>query len=112
MSKADAKYRHAPHHVANCLHRVVHRLRVAGTIGEKDAIRLQIENILGTRLSRNYCDFATLSGQHTEDIVLDAEVVSHHVRRFAIESRRKKEMAGLIAAVGVIKLVNKFRRNW
>ena len=45
MSQADAKDRRAPHQAADIILRVVAWLRIAGTVGEKNAIRLERQHI-------------------------------------------------------------------
>src|SRR5689334_12946403 len=40
VSKADAKYRHPPDHVANSLNCVIDRLGIAGPVGQEHAVRL------------------------------------------------------------------------
>ena len=59
--------------------RVVAGLRVAGAVGEEDAVGPQRQHLGGRRLRRHHRDAAAALGQHAQDVALDAEVVGDDV---------------------------------
>ena len=59
--------------------RIVAGFRVAGAVGQEDAVRLERQYLLGRGLRRHHRDAAAAAGQHAQDVALDAEVVGHHV---------------------------------
>ena len=65
--------------LANALLRVGHRLGIARTVRQKDAIGLQREHIFGAGRCRNHGHAAALADQPAQDVVLDAVVVGDDV---------------------------------
>src|SRR5213080_1959906 len=55
-------------------------LGVTRSIGEKDSVRLERERLACARLCGHNGEFATPCGQHAEDVVLDAEIVSDDMK--------------------------------
>src|SRR2546423_1573783 len=80
MTQADAERRRAGFDdLAYRGYRVVARLRIAGTIGEKDAVGFHREDVAGGRLRRDDGQPATALRKHPKDVVLDAVVVRDNV---------------------------------
>ena len=77
MAEADSEDRHAAQEFANGAHGVIDRLRVAGAVGEEDAVGLEVEDILGRGLGGNHRHAAALAHQHPQNVLLDAEVVGY-----------------------------------
>ncbi len=96
MPEADAEYRNVGiEEFADRCDGVVARLRVAGTVGEEDAVGIERERIRRARLRGHDRHPAAVVGQQPQDIALDAEVVRHdvqsrtrpqHARRFAADA--------------------------
>ena len=61
MAEANSEDRHAAQEFANGADGVIDRLGVAGAVGEKDAVGLQLEDILGAGLGRNHRHPAALA---------------------------------------------------
>ncbi len=55
------------------------RGRVARAVRQEDAVRLERQDFLGARLSRDDGDTAVQVGEEAEDVALDAVVESHDV---------------------------------
>src|SRR5690606_12990707 len=64
---------------AGRLDRIVARLWVARAVGQKDAVRIELEYVLGGRLSRHDRNTAAAISQQTQDVVFHAEIVRDHV---------------------------------
>ena len=78
VTKTDAKSRNATlEEFANGGNRVITRLRIAGTVGQEDAVRIQRQHIGSRRLGRHHSQPATTLGQHAQDVALDAKIVSN-----------------------------------
>src|SRR3546814_14440306 len=54
---------------------VVARLRVAGAVGQEDAVGLERQRLGSGRLRRHHRDIATALGEHAQDGALDAVIV-------------------------------------
>src|SRR5581483_8686014 len=80
MPQADAEDRHASHHLANRFHRVVDRFGIAWTIRKEDAVGFERERIFGSGLGRYDGHTAILTAQHAQNVVLDAKIISDHVK--------------------------------
>src|SRR6185437_11769005 len=80
VPEADAEDGHAAQEPANALHRIRARLRIAGAIREKHAVRLQRQHFRRWRLGRHHLHPATVGGELAQDVALDAEVVRDHPR--------------------------------
>ena len=57
------------------------RLGIAGAIREKNSVGLQRKHIFRAGLRRDDRNLAALSRQHAQNVLLDAEVVGHHMKR-------------------------------
>src|SRR5579862_3140207 len=81
MSETDAEHRQIRlEKGARRRDGVVTRLRVTGSVGEKYAVRLEGECLLGAGL-RGYDGHAAAAvGEQAQDVALDAEVVGHDVQ--------------------------------
>ena len=116
MPQADPEHRHPPQNLANRLHRIVHRLRIARPVRKKHPIRLQLEHILRTRLRRNHRHAAALARQHPQNVMLDPKVISHHMKalpRFFVldECIRQAEDRPTDSGIVRVERVNRLRRN-
>src|SRR5579862_4951697 len=67
---------------------VVTRLRVTRTVGEKYAVRLEGECLLGAGLRGYHGHAAAAVGEQPQDVSLDAEVVGHDVQALLRADRR------------------------
>ena len=80
MAEANAEGRDAAvDQLARRLDRVVARLGVAGAVGQEDAVGLVLERLRRRRLRRHHRHLAAAARQHAQDVLLDAEVVRHHM---------------------------------
>src|SRR5664279_2690268 len=79
MSETDAEDGHAPHHLANALLRVGHRLGIARAVRQEYAIGLEREHVLGAGRGGNHGHAAALSNQPSHDVVFDSIVVGNDV---------------------------------
>src|SRR3954453_15188359 len=80
MPQADAKDRLPTHEPANGIHCVRTRLRISGTIRQEYSIRLQRQHIFRRSLGWDDSDFASFAAQLSQNVLLDAEVVRHHMK--------------------------------
>ena len=55
------------------------RRRVAGAVGEKDAVGLERRDVVGRGRGRHHRDLAALAGELAQDVALDAVVDRDHV---------------------------------
>ena len=77
------------------------RLGIAGAVGEKDAVGLEREHVLRGGQRRHHRHAAARLHQPPQDVVLDAEIVGHHVvprlgGRCPISSEGEHGSTGLI----------------
>src|SRR5271166_4331130 len=105
MSKADPEDRHLPHHAADVVLRVSHRLRITRPIGQKDPIGLHGQNIFCTRGRRNHGHAARLTDQPSQDVLLDAIVVGHNAI-FGCTVFHPHNLSRLIGANALFPLIN------
>ena len=75
MAEADAENRDAAEEFLDICDGVRDRFGIAGTIREKDAVRLERENIFGGSFRRDDGDVAAVVDEEAENILLDAVVV-------------------------------------
>src|SRR5207248_693160 len=80
MSQADAEYRRFPEQAANVFDGVRAWLGITGAVGQKNAVWLKCEHIFCRRLRRHHRHVAALAGEHPQDVVLDAVVVSNYMK--------------------------------
>jgi len=80
MAEADAKDRDAAEEFLNVFDGVPDRFGVAGAIRKENAVRLEIENVLGRRLRGDDPGFAVMVHEQTENVLLNAEVVGHNTQ--------------------------------
>ena len=82
VAEADAEYRNIGfQNVLDRLDRVVARLGIARTVGEKHAIRIERQHVAGRSLCRHHGQAAATLDQHAQDVQLHAVVVGDHVVR-------------------------------
>ena len=80
MAEADAKDRNAAEELLDIFDGIAHRLRIAGTIGKKNTVGLEVENVLRTRLRGDNPNIAVMIDQQTENVLLDAEIVGRYAK--------------------------------
>src|SRR5579875_2604391 len=80
MTEADSKDGLASGQFADILLGVCDRFRVAGAVREKNAVGIEREHVFRGSLRRNHSDTAALLCQHTENILLDAEIIGDDVQ--------------------------------
>ena len=64
--------------------RVGDRLRIAGAVREKHAVRLQRQHVFGRGLRRHHGHVAVRVHQQAQDVLLDAEIVGHHAKALRV----------------------------
>src|ERR1035438_6053688 len=79
MPETDAEDGHTPHHLANALLCVGHRLGIARAVRQEYAIGLEREHVLGAGRGGNHGHAAALSNQPSHDVVFDSIVVGDDV---------------------------------
>src|SRR5437763_9463515 len=79
VPQADAEYRNLTHQAADIAYLRFERLRITRAVGEKNPVGLQREYIRGRGQRGNYGCPAAHLGQAAKDILLDSEIVRHHV---------------------------------
>ena len=89
VSQADAEHRDIGfQYLPDSLDGVIAGLRVAGAIGQEDAVGIQRQHLCGRGLGGYHGEPATPVNQHPQDIALHAVIVGHHVvgqlRRVAV----------------------------
>ncbi len=81
LPEADAERRHAGvDDRADRADRIVAGLRIAGTVRQEDAVRIEREDRIGRRLRRDHGQAAAAHGEHAQDVVLDPVVVGDDVK--------------------------------
>src|SRR5271163_1856725 len=75
MAEADAEDRDPAEKLLNVFDSIANWFRIARAIGKEDAIRFEVENILGRCLRRYDPHFAMMIDQQAQDILLDPEIV-------------------------------------
>src|SRR5271156_5113240 len=80
MSQTNTKDRHSSHQPPNAVHGIRTRLRVAWTIRQKNSVRLQSHHIFRQSLRRNHRHPATFTAQLPQNVLLNPEVVRHHMK--------------------------------
>src|SRR6185437_4961746 len=77
MSQANSENGLAPCQLAKILLPVGHRLGVAGSIREKDSVRVKRKYILSRSLGRNHRHPAALFRKHSQNVFLTPAIVRH-----------------------------------
>ena len=101
VPEADAEHRHVG--VDQLLHavdRVRDGGRIAGTVAEKDAVRLPRQHVRRRRRRGKHADRAAVRRQPAEDVQLDAEIVGGHLQRPLGAAQRRDAKAGLAHFIG------------
>ena len=81
MPQTDAEHRLLAGQAAHRLDGVGQRLRVAGAVGEEDAVRLLGQHVVGRGRARQHRHLAADLHQTAQDVVLHAEVEGDDVMR-------------------------------
>src|SRR5688572_2264490 len=80
MPETDAEHRDVRlHQLADVADGILERRRIARTVAEKDAVRLDRQEILRRRGSREDVDVAAVRVEPPQDVPLHAEVVGGHL---------------------------------
>src|SRR5215470_3779973 len=87
MAEADAEDRLFAEELLDVLSRIRHRVGIAGTVREKDAVGIEREHILGGRRRGNDFDAASRLRETAQDVALDAEVVRDDEKAGPVEAR-------------------------
>ena len=96
--KTDAKHWPSPNQFADVFLGVGHRLRIARPVGQEDAVGVQGQHILCRSFRRHHGDPAGFARQHAQNVVLDAEVVSHYMQ---IGFRQPEALVSLLQGIAV-----------
>ncbi|MCY1519561.1 hypothetical protein D9M68_543150 [compost metagenome] len=104
MAQADAEHRQLlVQEGARGVDGVVAGLGIARAVGQKHAVRIQLEDFLGAGLGRHQGDAAAAVGQQAQDVALDAEVVGDDVELGLV--RLGEARAQLPGAFGPVEAV-------
>jgi hypothetical protein len=81
VPEADAEYRQVGgQQFRDRPDRVVARLRIARTVRQEHAVRIQRQHVAGGSGRRHHREPASLVGQQPQDVALDAVVIGDHVQ--------------------------------
>jgi hypothetical protein len=95
VPQADAERRQAtPGELANGVERVADCGRIAGAVGKKETLRLQLPYRRGRCAGRYYGYPATSVYQHPHDISFHAEIVRYHMGTHALRMTLTRASAG------------------
>ena len=83
MAEADAEDRFPPEHAAHRLARVGQRGRIGRTVGKKNAVGIERENLGRGRRRRHHLHAKAARDQATQDVALDSVVERDDQRRVA-----------------------------
>ena len=78
MAEANPENRHPARELAHGLGGVIEGLRVAGTIREKNAVRLESQHLLRARLGRHHDDAAAAVHQPPQNVLFDSVIECDH----------------------------------
>ena len=79
VAQANAEHRLAADQLANVGHLGDQRFGIAGAVRQENAVGRQAEHVFGGSERRNHRDAAASVHQAAQNIVLDTEIVCHHV---------------------------------
>ena len=96
MAEADAENRRLAQQSANRANRVLQRLRIAGTVGEKHAVGLAGQHFFGRGRAGQDRHAAAHVEQMPGDVPLHAVIQGHDVRRAGIRWRSDCRFSGHI----------------
>ena len=105
MTKTNTKDRHLADQLLHLLVGLDHGVGVAGAVGQKDAIGIHVEHLLGGRIPRNDSKVAAGADQALQNAALHAAVVGDHFT--AGRSGRGKRKVMRSGQVGSCKLVRR-----
>ena len=88
------------------------RLRIAGAVREEDAVGLEREHVFGGGERGHDGDAAADLHQAAQDVVLDAEIVGHHVVARLGAARRPGRRASRLHGLGPLVALRRWRRGW
>ncbi len=113
MSQTDAEQGRLALQLADGVLGILQRLWVARAVGEEDPVRMQRQYVGGGRLRRHNRHAAVLPSQHAQNILLDAEVIGHHVHRLPSGRvvKRQQLIPSPIALVGGCPLIRLLRAH-
>src|SRR5579859_2553973 len=116
MPETNPENRDAPRKLANIIHGVADRLRIAGAVGKEDAVRIERKHVIRGSLRGYHPRLAVVVRQKAQNILLDAVIVRDDAKaapvraaarfRHSLRPRRYRQInRALVPAVGF------FRRN-
>jgi hypothetical protein len=76
VPEADAEDRNVAGELANIFMGVRNRFGIAGTVREKDAVGLEVENVFGGSVRGNHGDVALMIDEQTQNVLLNSKIVS------------------------------------
>ncbi len=82
-----------------------YRSRVAGTVGEKNTVRVHRKYIISRKLSGHYGHFASIADKSPQDIPLDAVVARDNIEAAAIATGARKRLQRKRRRVDLIPLI-------
>src|SRR5262249_21976851 len=74
MPEANPKDGYLPNKLADCFDSVANRLRIAGSIREKYAVRLYSKCVFRSSLGRNHPNVAIMIHEQPQDVLLDSVI--------------------------------------
>src|SRR4029077_16654351 len=95
MPEPYPENRDASEQLPNILNSIANRFGIARTIGKKNAVRLERENVFGGRLRWDDNHFASVIREQSQNVLLDSKIVGHHaVARSTVTPRSRLEDRG------------------
>ncbi len=89
MAQANAEDRNFPYQLPNIPDLRFERLRIARSVGEKNTIGLQRQNVFGRSQRGHDGRAASHLRQPPQNVLLDPEIVSHHVKVWLRRARNQ-----------------------
>src|SRR5262245_43751723 len=110
MAKTNPEYRLLAEQIPDISDRVFQRLRIAGTIREKDPIRLQVQHFLSRRRRRHDCHLSATAREVTQNVRFDSIVICHDVKWSRLKFRKTRKLDEVYVLVRVVvRLLNRDR---
>lgn len=85
VAKTDAEDGLLPDELLDVLYRNRDCRRITGAVGEKDAVRILLENLIRRKIHRNNGDVAPVAGEPAQDILFDPEIVGNDVEASPVQ---------------------------
>ena len=88
VAKTDTKDRFLAQKITNVVNDPLNTGRIAGPVGQKDAVRVHGQHIGGRRGRRHHLDTAATGRQQSKLVVFNAEIIGHHPKIFPFSFRK------------------------